>query len=95
VHLLRTPGKLDVFARVPGGQVLVLIVNGHESQLDPKCLTYINDVMIVAFNPLVSIVIVDDATNNYEAFTLRTISSAEYNIILQITQIFSNVHKVG
>jgi hypothetical protein len=39
-------------------------------------------------------VTVDVATNNYEAFALRTLSS-EYNRILQNTPIFSNVHKMG
>jgi hypothetical protein len=39
-------------------------------------------------------VIVHDATNSYEAFTLQNISS-EYNRILQITPILSNLHKMG
>jgi hypothetical protein len=37
-------------------------------------------------------VIVKDGSNNYEASTLRTLSS-EYNIILQNTTIFSNLHR--
>jgi hypothetical protein len=50
--------------------------------------------MIVPCNQLVRVVIVDAATNNYEAFTLPTLS-LEYNIILHITPtIFSNLHKM-
>jgi hypothetical protein len=36
-------------------------------------------------------VILEDASNNYDASTLRTLS-IEYNRILQITQIFSKLH---
>jgi hypothetical protein len=39
-------------------------------------------------------VIEDDATNNVDTSTLRTVS-IEYQRILQITQIFSNHHKMG
>jgi hypothetical protein len=39
-------------------------------------------------------VVVDDDANHDEAFTLRTLSS-EYNRILHITPIFSNLHKMG
>jgi hypothetical protein len=39
------------------------------------------------------LVIADDATNNFDASTLRTVS-IEYHIILQITGIFSNHHKM-
>jgi hypothetical protein len=43
VDVLRTLDELDVFPRYPGGPVPVLIIDGHESRLDPKFLTYIND----------------------------------------------------
>jgi hypothetical protein len=40
-------------------------------------------------------VIEEDVSNNYDAFTLTTLSS-EYNIILQNTlQIFSKLHRMG
>jgi hypothetical protein len=39
-------------------------------------------------------VIIDEATNNDETFTLQNLSS-EYNRILHITPIFSNLHKMG
>jgi hypothetical protein len=32
-----------LFPRVPGGLVSILIIDGHESQLTPMFLTYIND----------------------------------------------------
>jgi hypothetical protein len=38
-------------------------------------------------------VIVEDLSNNYDAFTLRTLSS-EYNRLLQNTQIFSKLHRM-
>jgi hypothetical protein len=38
-------------------------------------------------------IIVDDATDNFYVNTLRTVSS-EYKRILQITPIFTNVHKL-
>ena len=44
VDVLKMLDKLDVFPRVPGGPVPFLILDGHESRLDPKFLTYINDV---------------------------------------------------
>jgi hypothetical protein len=34
--------ELDVFWRVPGGTVPVLIIDGHESWLAPQFLRYIN-----------------------------------------------------
>jgi hypothetical protein len=34
---------LDIFPRVPGGPVPVLVINGCKSQLDPMFLIYIND----------------------------------------------------
>jgi hypothetical protein len=43
VNILRTLDDLDVFPRVPGGPVPMLIIDGHESRLDPEFLTYIND----------------------------------------------------
>jgi hypothetical protein len=39
-------------------------------------------------------VIVDVGSNNYEASTPRTVSR-EYNIILQITPIITNLHRIG
>jgi hypothetical protein len=39
-------------------------------------------------------VIVEDLSNNDDAFTLKTLSS-EYNRLLQNTQIFSNLYKIG
>jgi hypothetical protein len=39
-------------------------------------------------------VIVEVGSNNYEVSTLRTISR-EYNIILQITPLFSTLHRLG
>jgi phage terminase small subunit len=42
VSILQTLDDLDVFPRVPGGPVPVLIIDGHESRLDPMFLTYIN-----------------------------------------------------
>jgi hypothetical protein len=39
-------------------------------------------------------VIVDDGTNNFDAFKLRTVS-IEYNRILENTQIFSKLHRIG
>jgi hypothetical protein len=38
-------------------------------------------------------VIVDDATKSFDASALRTVS-IEYHRILQITPIFSNLHKI-
>jgi hypothetical protein len=43
VNILQMLDDLDVFLRMPGGLVPVLIINGHESQFDPMTLTYIND----------------------------------------------------
>jgi hypothetical protein len=44
VTTLQILDELDVFPRVPGGPVSVLImIVGHKSQLDPMFLTYIND----------------------------------------------------
>jgi hypothetical protein len=39
-------------------------------------------------------VIVEIGSINYASSTLRTFSS-EYNIMLQITPIFSNLHRMG
>jgi hypothetical protein len=39
-------------------------------------------------------VIVEDVSIDYEESTLRTLSS-EYTRILQITPIFSNLHRMG
>jgi hypothetical protein len=49
--------------------------------------------MIVTCNQLVGMVIADDANNIFDAPTLRTVS-LEYHIILQITPIFSNLHRM-
>ena len=43
VDVLRILDALEVFPRVAGGPIPFLIINGHESQLDPKFLMYIND----------------------------------------------------
>jgi hypothetical protein len=43
VSILEILDELDVFPRVPGGPVPVLIIDGHESRLDPTFLIYIND----------------------------------------------------
>jgi hypothetical protein len=37
---------------------------------------------------------VEEVSYNYDAFTLRTLS-LEYNILLQNTQIFSKLHRMG
>jgi hypothetical protein len=50
--------------------------------------------MLVPYNQLVCILMVDDAANNFEDSILRT-GSIEYNIILQNIPIFSNIHKLG
>jgi hypothetical protein len=39
-------------------------------------------------------VIADDDTNNFDAFKFRTVS-IEYNRILENTQIFSKLHRIG
>jgi hypothetical protein len=39
-------------------------------------------------------VIAEDKSNNCDAFTLRILSS-EYNRLLQNTQIFSKLHRMG
>jgi hypothetical protein len=54
--------------------------------MSPVC-----NIMIVPCNQLVGMVIVDDATNNYEAFTLQSLSS-EYNRILRTTE-YSILHE--
>jgi hypothetical protein len=43
VDVLTILDTLDVFPRVPGGPIPVLIIDGHESRLDPKFVAYIND----------------------------------------------------
>jgi hypothetical protein len=35
--------ETDVFPWLPGGIIPVLIVDGHQSRLDPKFMEYIND----------------------------------------------------
>jgi hypothetical protein len=40
------------------------------------------------------VVLLDHATNKYEASTLRA-GYMEYNRLLQNTPIFSNIHKLG
>jgi hypothetical protein len=47
--------------------------------------------MLVPYNKLVCMVIVEVISNNYEASTLRIVSR-EYNIILQITPLISNLN---
>jgi hypothetical protein len=50
--------------------------------------------MLVPYSQLLCMIIVEVGSNNYAASTLRTISR-EYNIILQITPIFSDLHRMG
>jgi hypothetical protein len=50
--------------------------------------------MIVPCNQVVRMVIVENGYNNFEDSTFGNVSM-EYNIILQITPIFSNLHKLG
>jgi hypothetical protein len=52
-------------------------------------MTGICNLMIFHFNQLLHRVIWDDANNNFDDFTVRTLSS-EYNRLLQNTRIFSN-----
>mmetsp|Transcript_19755 Transcript_19755/g.41392 ORF Transcript_19755/g.41392 Transcript_19755/m.41392 type:complete len:151 (-) Transcript_19755:965-1417(-) len=35
--------KLDLFPRTPNGPIPMLVVDGHQSHLDPGFITYIND----------------------------------------------------
>jgi hypothetical protein len=49
--------------------------------------------IIVSYNPLVLMLIVEVDSNDYDASTLRNIS-IEYHRILQNTQLFSNLHKM-
>jgi hypothetical protein len=53
-----------------------------------RCLFPVTNVCIL------HMVIVQVESNNCEASTLRTVSR-EYNIILQNTPIFSNLHRIG
>jgi hypothetical protein len=50
--------------------------------------------MLVHCNLLVCKETVEDGSQNYEAFTLRSLSS-EYNRLIYITPIFSNHHRMG
>jgi hypothetical protein len=43
VDVLTILDSFDVFPRVPGSPIPVLIIDGHKSRLDPKFVTYIND----------------------------------------------------
>ena len=43
VDILKCFDQIDLFPRVDGGPILVLIVDGHQSRLDPKFVEYIND----------------------------------------------------
>ena len=43
VEILKYFDKIDLFPRVPGGPIPMLIVDGHQSRLDPKFIDYIND----------------------------------------------------
>jgi hypothetical protein len=51
-----------------------------------------NIVLVLCWNQLVCMVIVEDRSINYEASTFRTLSS-EYSRVLQNTPIFSNLLK--
>jgi hypothetical protein len=57
-------------------------------------LTHICNLMIVTCNQLFHMMLREDATNNFEVNTLRTVS-IEYNIIPSRIQKFSNLHKLG
>jgi hypothetical protein len=50
--------------------------------------------MLVPCKQLGCMAIVEDASNNYEGSTLRTVS-IEYNRLLQNTPIFSSMHRMG
>ena len=43
VQILQYFDELDLFPRVPGGPIPFLIVDGHQTRLDPKFIKYIND----------------------------------------------------
>jgi len=43
VQILTYFDEIDLFPRVPGGPIPVLIVDGHQSRLDPAFIEYIND----------------------------------------------------
>jgi hypothetical protein len=43
VDILKYFDQIDLFPRVDGGPIPVLIVDGHQSRLDPKFVDYIND----------------------------------------------------
>jgi hypothetical protein len=56
-------------------------------------MTPICNQMLVPYNPLVCMVI-EVGSNNYGAYTFGIVNS-EYQRILQITSIISNLHKMG
>ena len=43
VKILEYFDKIELFKRYPGGPIPMLIVDGHQSRLDPRFVTYIND----------------------------------------------------
>jgi hypothetical protein len=57
-------------------------------------ITPICNIMLVHCNPPICMVIIQDGSSNYEAFRITTLSS-EWNILLYITSIFSNLHRMG
>ena len=44
IEILKYFVETDLFPRLPGGIIPALIVDGHQSRLDPKFVEYINDV---------------------------------------------------
>ncbi len=43
VEILTYFGSIDLFPHVPGGPILMLIVDGHQSRLAPVFVEYINN----------------------------------------------------
>jgi hypothetical protein len=80
---------------IPSGihQYSQIYTNSDDNRL-PAMSPTICTHMLVHCNPLVCMVIVEVGSNNYEGSTLRTVSR-EYNRILQITPLISNLHRMG
>jgi uncharacterized membrane protein len=68
--------------------------NLHRMSGKYNTMTQMCNLMIVPCNQLLHMVMADDASYDFDALTIRALSS-EYNIILQNTQIFSNLHRMG
>ena len=43
VKILEYFDKIELFPRYPGGPIQMLIVDGHQSRLNPRFVTYINN----------------------------------------------------